>query len=106
MLKTKNVDSTRAAISSLLGKYRSAGGDAAGKNIVHVVHEVPDGAPVFTPHTRLAAEFDELTPKPDEKVIAKHHPGSFAETDLDEYLGGLGDKGMEKGLSSSPFPFP
>jgi hypothetical protein len=89
-LKTKNVDSTRLAISSLLEKYRSAG-DAS--NVVHVVQEVPAGAPVFTPNTRLAAEFDELTPNKGEKVIAKHHPGSFAETDLDEYLRSLGDKG-------------
>jgi nicotinamidase-related amidase len=90
MLKTKNVDSTRSAISSLLEKYRTAG-DA--KNLVHVVHAVPEGTPIFTPNTRLAAEFDELTPKPGEKVIAKQHPGSFAGTDLDEYLGSLGDKG-------------
>jgi nicotinamidase-related amidase len=60
---------------------------------VHVVHAVPDGTPVFTPNTRLAAEFDELTPKPGEKVIAKQYSGSFADTDLDEYLGSLGDKG-------------
>jgi nicotinamidase-related amidase len=89
-LKTKGVDSTRSAISSLLEKYRSAG-DAS--NLVHVVHSVPEGAPVFTPNTRLAAEFDELTPKQGEKVISKQHPGSFAGTDLDEYLGSLGDKG-------------
>lgn len=40
-LKTVNVESTRKAIASLLEKYRSGGGD--GKNIVHVVHKVPDG---------------------------------------------------------------
>ena len=90
ILKTENVDSTRSAISSLLEKYRAAG-DA--KNLVHVVHAVPEGTPIFTPNTRLAAEFDELTPKPGEKVIAKQQAGSFAGTDLDEYLGGLGDKG-------------
>ena len=90
VLKTKDVDSTRSAISSLLEKYRSA---SDGKNLVHVVHSVPDGTPVFTPQTRLAAEFDELTPKQGEKVISKQHPGSFAGTDLDEYLGSLGDKG-------------
>ena len=73
-------------------KYRS-GGD--GSNLVHVVHSVPDGTPVFTPGTKLAEEFDELTPKKGEKVIAKNYPGSFASTDLDEYLKSQGDKGKK-----------
>jgi len=91
-LKTKEVESTRAAIASLLEKYRSAG---TGSNLVHVVHSVPEGAPVFTPNTHLAEEFSELKPREGEKVIAKHFPGSFAETDLDEYLKGQGDKGKK-----------
>jgi len=91
-LKTKQIDSTRKAISSLTEKYRS-GGD--GSNIVHVVHSVPEGTPVFTPNTRLAEEFEEITPQKGEKVIAKHHPGSFADTDLDEYLKKQGDKGKK-----------
>jgi nicotinamidase-related amidase len=78
-------DSTRKAISSLVEKYRGAGG-----KIVHVVHKTPDGAPVFTPNTKLAEEFEELTPKNGEKVIGKNHPSSFADTDLHEYLGGKG----------------
>ncbi|GIJ91208.1 phospholipase C type enzyme [Aspergillus pseudoviridinutans] len=91
-LKTENVSLTRKAIANLLEKYR-AGGD--GKNIVHVVHETPQGAPVFTPDTDLAREFDELTPRADEKVIAKHFPSAFAQTDLDDYLKGLGDAGKK-----------
>ena len=94
VLKTKNITSTRSAISSLLEKYRSSSDSSETKNVVHIVHSVPDGTPVFTPNTPLAAEFDEITPKPGEKVISKHHPGSFAETDLDDYLGSLGDKGV------------
>ncbi|GAQ05922.1 uncharacterized isochorismatase family protein YrdC [Aspergillus lentulus] len=91
-LKTANVSLTRKAIATLLEKYR-AGGD--GKNIVHIVHEVPQGAPVFTPGTDLAKEFDELTPRGGEKVIAKNFPSAFAQTDLDEYLKGLGDVGKK-----------
>ncbi|KAH2156558.1 hypothetical protein KXW33_007219 [Aspergillus fumigatus] len=91
-LKTANVSQTRKAIAALLEKYR-AGGD--GKNIVHIVHEVPQGAPVFTPDTDLAKEFDELTPRGGEKVITKHFPSAFAQTDLDEYLTGLGDAGKK-----------
>jgi len=80
-LKVSNVASSRKVIASLLQKYRDANG-----KIVHVMHSVPDGAPVFTPKTKLAEEFDELKPKDGEKIIHKQHPGSFAETDLQEYL--------------------
>jgi nicotinamidase-related amidase len=80
-LKTENVASTRKAISTLLEKYR-----AASAPLVHIVHQTPAGAPVFTPDTDLAKEFTELTPKSGEKVIAKQFPGSFTGTDLDEYL--------------------
>ncbi|KAF4550479.1 Isochorismatase-like protein [Elsinoe fawcettii] len=86
-LKVSNAPSSRKAIASLLEKYRAAGGD-----IVHVVHQTPDGAPVFTSGTPLAEEFSELKPKDGEKVVTKHHPSSFADTDLDQYLKGKGQK--------------
>lgn len=92
LLTTANVDQTRKSIANLLNKYRSSGN---GKNIVHVVHQVPAGAPVFTPDTELAKEFEELTPKAGEKVVTKQLPSSFAQTDLDEYLKGLGDVGKK-----------
>lgn len=82
-LKVSNVTQSRKAIASLLEKYRAADGQ-----IVHVVHEVPDGAPVFTPDTQLAEEFDELKPQGGEKVVKKQHPSAFAETDLHDFLGG------------------
>jgi nicotinamidase-related amidase len=84
-LKTENVASTRAAIASLLEKYRAAKG-----SIVHIVHQTPAGAPVFTPDTDLAKEFAELTPKDGETVIGKQHPGSFTGTDLNQWLKGTG----------------
>jgi isochorismate hydrolase len=87
-LKVTNAASSRKAIANLLQKYR----DARGK-IVHVVHQTPDGAPVFTPDSKLAEEFDELKPRDGEKVIGKNHPSSFADTDLQEFLGdGAGAK--------------
>ena len=92
-LKTQNVTATRAAIAELLHKYRS--GPHGGKNIVHVVHQTPAGAPVFTPDTNLAKEFAELKPQDGEKVIGKQQPSSFAGTDLDTYLAGLGDAGKK-----------
>lgn len=91
-LKTENVAETRKAISKLLEKYRQAG---SSKNIVHVVHQVPEGAPVFTPNTALAQEFKELTPQAGEKVVTKNFPSSFAKTDLHAYLQGLGDVGKK-----------
>lgn len=80
-LATANISNTRKAISTLLEKYRAANG-----SIVHIVHQTPEGAPVFTPGTALAAEFDELTPKNGEVVISKQHPGSFAGTTLEEEI--------------------
>ncbi|EME45822.1 hypothetical protein DOTSEDRAFT_71500 [Dothistroma septosporum NZE10] len=84
-LKVTDAPSTRKAIAGLLEKYRSGGG-----KVVHIKHTVPDGAPVFTPKTKLAEEFEELTPKNGEKVIEKIHPSSFADTTLHDYLRGNG----------------
>jgi hypothetical protein len=66
----KEVDKSRKAIAELLERYRASKSD-----IVHVVHATPDGAPVFSPGTKLADEFDELTPISGEKVVVKQHPG-------------------------------
>ncbi len=86
-LAVSNAPETRKVISSLLEKYRKANG-----KIVHVVHIVPEGAPVFTPKTKLAEEYEELKPKDGEKVIEKNHPSSFADTNLHDYLNGIGSK--------------
>lgn len=93
-LKTENVASTRKEISGLLERYRDASGE-----VVHIVHQTPEGAPVFTPNTDLAREFSELEPKSGEKVIGKNYPGSFTATDLDEHLKGLKDTGKKIVLS-------
>ncbi|EKV11596.1 Isochorismatase-like [Penicillium digitatum] len=91
LLAVEKVADSRKVIAKLLDKYRQGNG----KNIVHVVHEVPASAPVFTPGTALAQEFEELTPKPNEKVIRKNFPSSFARTDLHDYLQGLGKVGQK-----------
>lgn len=62
---------------------------------MHVVHDTPAGAPVFTPDTELAQEFAELAPKSGEKVIHKGQPSCFAGTDLQDYLAALGDAGKK-----------
>ncbi|EJT48557.1 hypothetical protein A1Q1_02465 [Trichosporon asahii var. asahii CBS 2479] len=80
-LKIKNVEASRKNIEDLLEKYRKDGGQ-----VIHVVHQVPEGTPVFTPGTELAEEFAELKPTGNEAVVKKIHPGSFAETNLDSLL--------------------
>lgn len=62
---------------------------------MHIAHKTPDGAPIFTPGTALAAEFDELKPRDGEKVIWKEAVSSFAGTDLHDYLASLGDRGKK-----------
>lgn len=47
----------------------------------------------------MAEEFDELKPRPGEKVIAKELVSSFANTDLHDYLTGLGDRGKKTVLT-------
>jgi len=84
-LKTDNVASTRKVIASLLEKYRKAGG-----SVVHIVHQVPDAAPIFTPNTDLAKEFAELEPEGAEPVLGKEHPGSFTGTGLEKYIRSTG----------------
>ena len=86
-LTVSNADSSRKAIAALLDKYRQNTG-----HIVHVLHSVPDGAPVFTPGTALAEEFQELAPKDGEKIVRKKFPGAFADTSLRQELEALGAK--------------
>lgn len=76
-LRVANSEASRPVIASLLQKYR-----AAKAPIIHVVHDTPAGAPVFTPGTELAEIFDELKPLDGEVVVRKQFPGSFTETEL------------------------
>lgn len=86
-LKVTNADASGKVIASLLEKYRAANG-----KVVHICHKVPEGTPVFTPGTDLAEEFPALMAKDGEELIWKPHPGSFAETNLDEVLKSYGIK--------------
>lgn len=51
---------------------------------------MPQGAPVFTPGTQLPEIFESLAPREGEKIVTKNYPSSFAKTELDGYLKGLG----------------
>ena len=85
LLKTDNVASTRKTIADLLSVYRKSNPDTPSA-IIHVTHSTPDGAPVFTPGTALAAEFSELKPESGEHTLSKTVPGSFTGTQLGEIL--------------------
>lgn len=80
-LAVTNAEASGKVIASLLEKYRAANG-----KVVHILHRTPEGTPIFTPGTALTEEFDALKAKDGEEVIWKMHPGSFAETPLDEVL--------------------
>lgn len=84
-LTVTNAATSRKAIASLLQKYRDAKAP-----VVHIVHKTPEGAPIFTPGTELAKEFEELTPREGETVVEKQLPGSFTGTDLEGILKGFG----------------
>ncbi|ADV25060.1 isochorismatase [Cryptococcus gattii Ru294] len=87
LLKTAEIDSTRKNIKTLLDRYRKTSAP-----VIHVVHEVPAGAPLFTPGTPLADELEELRPVSDESVVVKHHPGSFTDTNLNNLIEKTGRK--------------
>lgn len=57
-LAVTNATASRKVIANLLEKYRAANG-----KLVHILHKVPEGAPIFSPGTELAKEFKELEAK-------------------------------------------
>ncbi|CAD6572753.1 MAG: hypothetical protein ASARMPREDX12_005430 [Alectoria sarmentosa] len=89
LLAISNIKPSRAVIGDLLKKYRKDDGD-----VVHVHHSTPAGAPLFTPATELAEEFEEFTigAGESEKVVLKQHPSCFTGTDLGEHLDKVGKK--------------
>jgi nicotinamidase-related amidase len=86
-LRISGIEESRKIIASLLEKYR-----AASASVIHVVHKVPDGAPVFTPGTTLAEEFAELKPTDGEVLVTKQFPNAFNGTNLQSLLEATGRK--------------
>ncbi|WGQ09710.1 cysteine hydrolase family protein [Pedobacter gandavensis] len=54
--------------------------------VVHVQHASPEGVPFFVPGSTGVEIHDNVKPAEGEKVITKHYPNSFRDTDLLEYL--------------------
>ncbi|MBV7531105.1 cysteine hydrolase family protein [Chitinophaga sp. sic0106] len=58
-----------------------------GLPVIHIRHiATNEGATFFLPDTPGAAINEAVLPLPGEKVITKHYPNSFRETDLQAYL--------------------
>ncbi len=80
-------------IAGVLKKWREEGG-----HVVHVLHETPEGAPVFTRGTELEGEFDELPSREGdgarETVVRKTQPSAFTGTELGSVLEGWGKKAV------------
>ncbi|EFX01377.1 isochorismatase family protein [Grosmannia clavigera kw1407] len=87
LLKVARLEETNTAIKALLNRYRKAG-----SSVIHVVMDVPEGAPIFTPGTPLAAILDGLEPAEDEQVVHKTHASAFTGTNLQELLVKTGKK--------------
>ncbi|KAI4643688.1 hypothetical protein J4E93_006700 [Alternaria ventricosa] len=86
-LTVTNAAASGKVIADLLDKYRKANG-----KIIHILHQTPEGAPVFTPGTDLAEEFKEVKAQDGEEKIWKNYPGSFEQTSLHETLEKMGIK--------------
>ncbi|KAL8966376.1 MAG: hypothetical protein Q9183_003398 [Haloplaca sp. 2 TL-2023] len=91
LLAIHEVEKSRKVIGNVLQKWRSGGGD-----VVHVLHKVPDGAPLFTPGTELAEEFEELKPGEGEEahvcVSATSRIGAELGYDVSVVSDGIGDR--------------
>ncbi|WP_267406287.1 MULTISPECIES: cysteine hydrolase family protein [unclassified Chryseobacterium] len=85
-----NADGAGQKTKELLAAYR-----AKGKPVIHIQHIATNaGATFFLPNT-AGAEINALvTPKSGEKVIVKHYPNSFRDTDLLQYLKSIGVKNL------------
>jgi len=60
---------------------------AQGKPVIHIQHiATNEGATFFLPNTKGAEISHYVTPKSGEKIITKHFPNSFTETDLEKHL--------------------
>ncbi|CAK7213577.1 hypothetical protein SBRCBS47491_001852 [Sporothrix bragantina] len=91
LLKVERGPETRAVIKQLLDKYRAAKG-----SVIHVVHDAPEGAPIFTPGTPLAAILPELTPVDGEVVVHKTFASAFNGTTLEDELNKADKKDKKK----------
>lgn len=83
-----NSEAAALSASSLLETYRK-------QNIpvVHIQHvSTREGANFFLPDTLGVEIHESVSPTGDEKIITKHFPNSFRDTDLEDFLNSHGVK--------------
>lgn len=83
-----NANAAGEKAQKLLAAYR-----ANNRPVVHIQHiATQPGATFFLPNTVGAKISSYVTPNPGEKVVTKHYPNSFRETDLLQHLKSIGVK--------------
>lgn len=83
----KGIEDALVEIKRLLAKGR-----ALSVPIFHVVHHTQAGAPVFNPESPMSHIIDDVKPIDGERVIVKHLPSSFVNTELKQFLDATGKK--------------
>ena len=84
VMALENVEPAIEEAARLLERAR-----AVGSTIVHVQHEAGAGTPYDT-NAEIGAIVDAVAPRPGEHRVVKNFPSSFVDTDLEEYLRGVG----------------
>ena len=62
---------------------------ANGRPIIYIMHFNPPDDSFFLEGTKGAEISERIRPEKEDKIIVKHYPNSFLETDLDAYLRNL-----------------
>lgn len=70
------------ASASAAGRRLRAWADSVGVAVIHVQHQTPPGAAVFSVGSAGAQAIDGLAARPDEATILKQQPSAFAGTGL------------------------
>ena len=81
-MEVANAEGATLKAHSLLAAFRQQN-----KVIVHIQHiSTRENATFFLPNTRGIEIHKSVLPLPHEKIISKHFPNSFRDTDLEEFL--------------------
>ncbi len=88
LMEVVNSENAAQMAKSLLAAFRKSN-----KSIVHVQHvSTREGATFFLPKSKGVEIHESVAPLKGEKIITKHFPNSFRNTDLEDYLRGNGVK--------------
>ncbi|KAI4157975.1 MAG: hypothetical protein LQ342_007869 [Letrouitia transgressa] len=86
-----DVEKSSKVIGDVLEKYRSGAGD-----VVHVLHDTPEGAPLFIPGTELSEEMEGLKARNGEKahvcISSTARIGAELGYDVSVIRDGIGDR--------------